>query len=100
MLDLTNARAFNSSLKKAVTNLTGQKVKVEIINSYNFPRPTLWVRVHAEKGMKFSNEFKLQVFDVCGNDRKSLLDETNVSYGNIQSTYISAYLKDWCKLFN
>ena len=98
MLDTSNARAFNSSLKRAVTQITGQKVKVEIINSYKFPNCN--VRIHSEKGLQFSNEFKLQVFDACGHDRKGLLDANNVSYGVIQSTWISAHTNQWCKLFN
>lgn len=91
-----NARAFNSSLKKAITELTGQKVKVEIINSYKFPH--CWVRVYAET--KFSNEFRLQVFDACKLDRKNLLDTEDVCYGNIRESFISAHVPEWENLFN
>ena len=59
-LDTTNARAFNASLKKAVKDLTGDTtIKVEIINSYKFPK--CWARIHSKIG--FSNSFRLKVFD-------------------------------------
>ena len=95
ILNTENARAFNSSLKQAVKELTGQKVKVEIINSYKFPH--CWVRIYAET--EFSNDFRLKVFDCCNKDRSGLLNPENVSYGNIQSRYISAHVPEWQKLF-
>lgn len=100
-LDKTSARSFNSSLKKAVSELIGQKVSVEIINSYNFlkPRSNCWVRVYPEKGKEFSNEFRLAVFDACGYDRKNLLNPNDVYYGNIGSKFISAHVSEWGKLF-
>ncbi len=101
-LDKTSARSFNSSLKAFICTLLGQKIKVEIINSYNFLKPhsNCWVRIYPEKGQRFSNEFKLAVFDACGYDRKGLLDSDNVSFGNIQSNYISAHVSEWCNLAN
>lgn len=98
MLDQTNPRAFNTSLKKAVSALTGQKVRVEIINSYKFNQCT-WVRVYPEKDKSFDNEFRLAVFDATGRDRKDLRSTEDVCYGNICSRYISAYVKDWEELF-
>jgi len=98
MLDSTNPKAFNFSLKKAVQEATGLKVGVEIINSNKFPH--CWVRVIDKSIPDIPNDFRLKVFDACGNDRKSLLNVNDVSYGNIQSNMISAYVKDWIKLFN
>jgi hypothetical protein len=95
-IDISNAKAFNISLKKAISNITGQKVKAEIINSYKFPN--CWVRVYAENS--FSNDFRLTVFDACNNDRKGLLNANDVSYGNIQKGYISAYVSEWIKTIN
>jgi hypothetical protein len=91
----SNARQFNSSLKKAITEAIGQKVKVEIINSYKFPN--CWVRVHPET--TFSNDFRLRVFDGCLKDRKNLLNSDDVSYGNIQSNSISALAIEWMRIF-
>jgi len=93
-LDKTSARAFNSSLKTAIKTITGQKVKVEIINSYKFPH--CWVRVHAETS--FSNDFRLKVFDSCGFDRKGLMNDKDVSYGNIRTNFISAHVPEWEKV--
>ena len=70
-LNTENARAFNSSLKKALNELTNQKNKAEIINSYKFPK--CYVRAYAEN--EFSNDFKLKCFDATGRDRKGLLDD-------------------------
>jgi hypothetical protein len=94
ILDKTSARAFNSSLKKEISRITGQKVKVEIINSYKFPH--CWVRVHAETS--FSNDFRLKVFDSCGFDRKGLMNDKDVSYGNIRTNFISAHVPEWEKV--
>lgn len=94
-LDRTNPGSFNRSLKKAIQELTGQPVRVRIVNSYNFPH--CWVQVW---GGEFSNDFRLKVFDACGLDRKNLLDETNVCYGNIRSNGISAHVPEWEKVFN
>ena len=96
LLNTENAKAFNASLKKLVSELIGQKVKVEIINSYKFP--DCWVRVYPET--EFNNDFKLKVFEGCNYDKKGLLNPNNVSYGNIQSGYISAYVKDWINILN
>lgn len=95
-LDTTNARAFNNSLKKAINGLTSDKVKVEIINSYKFPN--CWVRVYSDS--KFTNDFRLSVFDAMGLNRTDLLDQTNVSYGNIGCKFISAYVQIWEKALN
>lgn len=95
-LDLTSARSFNSSLKKAISEVTGQKIKVEIINSYNFPH--CWVRVYPETS--FSNDFRLRVFDGCGFDRKGLLNDKDVCYGNIRPNYISAHVPEWEKILS
>lgn len=89
-----NARSFNSSLKKAVSEAIGQKVKVEIINSYNFPH--CWVRVYAPD--TFKNDFRLRVFNACGFSSENV-DLTDIHYGNIGSNFISAYVKDWQKVF-
>jgi hypothetical protein len=95
-LNKENARAFNSSLKVAISKLTNQKVKVEIINSHKFPN--CYVRVHAET--EFNNDFRLKVFDAFGNKRDGLLNAENVSYGNIQSKNISGKVFQWENLFN
>jgi len=95
-LNRENARAFNTSLKNAVSKLTNQKVKVEIINSYNFPN--CYVRVYAET--EFNNDFRLSVFDAFGNSRSGLLNINDVSYGNIQSKYISGKVFQWENLLN
>ena len=94
LLDKTNARSFNQSLKQVLNDITGQKLKVSIINSYKFPKNN-WVQVFPEKGKLFSNEFRLSVFDACGFDRKGLLNVDNVSYGNIQHNMISAHISEW-----
>lgn len=93
-LNKESARLFNSSLKQALSNITGQKVRVSIINSYNFPK-NCWVQVLPEKGREFTNEFRLSVFDACKLDRKSLLNADNVCYGNIRSTMVSAHVSEW-----
>ena len=95
-LNKENARSFNSSLKAAISDLTKQKVKVEIVNSYKFP--DCYVRVHAES--EFSNETRLMVFDAFGNSREGLNNPENVSYGNIQSKNISGKVFQWVNLFN
>jgi len=97
VLNKENARSFNSSLKQALSTITGQKVRVSIVNSYNFPK-NCWVQVLPEKDMEFTNEFRLSVFDACGFDRKSLLNVDNVCYGNIQSRMISAKVSSWSRL--
>ena len=96
-LNRENARAFNFSLKQAVKEMTGQKIKVEIINSYKFPN--CWVRIYAET--EFTNDFKLKVFDACNFDRTHLKNiEHGISYGNIRSEFISAHVHEWENLFN
>jgi hypothetical protein len=97
MLDTTTARAFNSSLKKALQKETGLKVSVEIINSYNFPK--CWVRVHAPRPIKFSNELRQKVFTACGYDSKGLGDSDDICYGNIMPSNISAHVPEWQKVF-
>lgn len=93
VLDKTSARSFNNSLKQALSNITGQKIRVSIINSYKFPH--CWVQVLPEKEQVFSNEFRLSVFDACGFDRNSLLHIESVCYGNIRTNMISAYVHQW-----
>ncbi len=88
------AREFNFTLKKAISKLINQKVKVEIINSYKFP--DCYVRLYAET--EFSNEFRLNVFDSFGNSRSGLLNPEDVSYGNIQRKYISGKVSQWQNL--
>jgi hypothetical protein len=95
-LNRENARAFNASLKKAVIEAIGQKVKVEIVNSYNFPN--CWVRVRPET--EFDNDFRLRVFDVCNETRDGLRNLEDVSFGNIKSNSISAKVWEWEKLFS
>lgn len=95
-LNKENARAFNLSLKTAISKLTNQKVKVEIINSYKFPNCHVTVDAESE----FSNDFRLNVFDAFGNSREGLLNLENVSYGNIQSTHITGKVFQWENLFN
>ncbi len=95
-LNKETARAFNQSLKNAVKELTGQKIKVEIINSYKFPN--CWVRIYPET--EFSNEFRGMVFDACKFDRATLLHPENIEYGNIRGNYISAHVPEWEALFN
>jgi hypothetical protein len=95
LLNRDNAKMFNASLKAAIKKLINQKVKVEIINSYKFPN--CYVRVHPET--KFENDFKLRVFDAFGNSRDGLLNPNDVSYGNIQSNYISGKVYQWELLF-
>lgn len=94
-LDKQNARSFNSSLKKAVSALTNQKVTVRVINSYKFPN--CYVEVYAET--TFDNEFRLKAFDAFGNDRKGLLNHTDVNYGNITKSSITGKVFQWENLF-
>ena len=96
-LDTTNARAFNASLKKLLKENTGDNsIKVEIINSYKFPK--CWVRVHSKVG--FSNDFRLSVFDACNYEREGLLNVNDVSYGNIQKSNVSAVVSQWVNFSN
>jgi hypothetical protein len=100
-LNTDNARAFNNSLKQSIKEKFGIKVKVEIINSYNFPKCN--VRIYPDKKdgeFLFSNDLKLKVFDACGHDRKGLLNADAVSYGTIQSNWISCRVQEWQKLFD
>ena len=94
-IDSSSARAFNSSLKKAIKELTNLKVSVSVVNSYKFP--DCYVQIYSDT--EFPNDFKLKVFDACGFDRKNLRDEKFVSYGNITNTHISAKVFQWNKLF-
>ena len=95
-LSTENARAFNSSLKKALKE-QGYNVKVEIINSYKFPN--CWVRIHATD-KNFDNDLRLRVFDANDFNRSNLNNQSDVSYGNIRNTNISAYVHVWEKIFN
>ena len=95
-LSCNNARAFNQSLKAAIGELTNQKVKVNIINSYKFP--DCYVQVYSENG--FSNEHRLLVFDAFGNKRENLLNDNDVIYGNIQKSHICGKVFQWENLFN
>ena len=95
-LNTENARSFNSSLKKAISELINQKVKVEIINPYKFP--DCYVRIHAEN--TFTNDFRLNVFDAFGNSRNGLLNANDVCYGNIRHKDISGKVFQWENLFN
>lgn len=94
-IDSSNAKAFNSSLKKAFKE-EGMNVKIRIVNSYKFPN--CWVEVHPDK--PFSNEFRLRVFDSTGKDRKDIGNINDVSYGNIQANYIAAKVHEWMKVFD
>ena len=94
-LNKESARAFNSSLKKALKE-KGYKVNVEIINSYKFPN--CWVRIHA-KEKSFDNDLRLGIYDTWGYNRNLLLNENDVSFGNIQKNNISAYVHQWEKYF-
>jgi hypothetical protein len=96
-LDKTNARKFNASMKKIISDHLGFKVSVEIINSYKFPN--CYVRLHSGQN-EFSNDFRLLCFDCFGNDRKGLLNDNNVSYGNIQSKSISGKVFQWENLIS
>lgn len=96
-LDKTSARSFNNTLKQALSKLTEQKVRVSIINSYNFPK-NCWVQVLPEKGREFTNDFRLSVFDACGFDRHSLINSDNVCYGNIRSNMVTAKVNSWERL--
>ena len=96
-LDVSSAKAFNASLKKAVAQELGMSlsdVKVSIINSYKFPK--CYVQVFVEGG--FPNEFRLKVADAIG-ARKNLIDDKDVSYGNIQKNRISIHVPEWQAIF-
>lgn len=95
-LNRESARAFNSSLKKALKE-KGYNVKVSIINSYKFPN--CWVQVHETEKI-FDNDLRLAVYDSWGYERSGLLNESDVSCGNIRKNNISAYVHVWEKLFN
>lgn len=93
-LDTSSARSFNSSLKKLMTELTGQKMKVEIINSYKFPNCN--VRIHPEPNKKIPNDLRLQIFHAAGNKIENLKgDISDIYYGVITSTWSSAHVKTW-----
>lgn len=95
-LDTTNAKLFNASLKAAF-KARGVTVKARIINSYNFPR--CWVEVLRRDGKVFSNKLRLAVFDANGLKRENLIDETDVSYGNIRPHMIATHVPFWVKVF-
>jgi hypothetical protein len=95
ILNFTSARAYNASLKKAFKE-RGMAVKVEIINSYKFPK--CWVHVYNKAG--FPNEVRLGIFDACGYDRTGLKNIEDLHYGNIMEKSISAHVPDWEKFFN
>jgi hypothetical protein len=95
VLTTENAKSFNASLKSAINQLTNQKVKVRVINSYKFPN--CYVEVYAEEG--FSNDFRLMIFDAFGNSREGLLNTDNICYGNIQPKHIAGKVFQWENVF-
>lgn len=97
-LNVNSAKEFNVSLKQAIKKVTGLKVSVNIINSYNFPH--CWVRIMCDTNVKFNNEFRLKVFDSCGLNREHLLNTKDVYYGNIRSNMISTHVPEWVKVFD
>lgn len=98
-INSTNARLFNNELKNAIQNLTGKKINVRVVNSYNFPNCYVQVSLK-ERSERFSNEFRLKAFDALGADRSGLLNPSDVHYGNITSFYITLRVNQWQKLFN
>lgn len=94
MLNTTNARSFNTSLKRALNNV-GVEVKVRVINSYKFPN--CYVAIYSEKPLP--NEFRLKLFDATHPDRSGLLNVDDVSYGNIQTGYCTVKVWQWEKMF-
>ena len=98
-LNTENAKSFNASLKQAFKEGGMNGVKVRIINSYKFPN--CWVEVwFPDRTGEFSNDFRLRVFDASGFKRESLLNASDVSYGNIEKHSISAKVWEWEKVFN
>lgn len=95
-LNTGSARDFNKSLKKAIFDLIKDKtVRCEVINSYKFPN--CYVRIWTDN--KFPNELRRTVFDACKFDANGLLNEYDISYGNIQSNRIGATVNEWINTF-
>ena len=95
-MKIENATSFNKFLKNEIAEITNQKVKVRIVNSYKYPN--CYVEVYNENG--FTNDFKLMAFDTLGHSRDNLLNNENISYGNIQSNHISLKVIQWELLIN
>lgn len=89
-----NAKEFNAELKR-VFKFIGFKVKVRIINGYNFPK--CWVDVGCMEGI-FPNELRLAMFDCQGLDRKNLINPNDVNYGNIGEKWVAMSVGNWEKL--
>ena len=94
-LNTTNARSFNTSLKKAFLEAFGLKVKVEIINSYKFPR--CYTRVYSE-GVVFPNPLRNKAAKIVYPTTHEDVEDCNL--GNIRHHYISIHVPEWEKLFS
>ena len=98
-MKIENATNFNKYLKNQIAEMTNQKVKVRIVNSYKYPN--CYVQVYNENG--FTNDFKLMAIDSLGFTGLSmeyLLSQENISYGNIQSNHITLKVYQWDILIN
>ena len=95
-MKIENATSFNKFLKNEIAEMTNQKVKVRIINSYKYPN--CYVEVYNEN--EFTNDFKLMAFDTLGQSRDNLLNKENIRYGNIQANHISLKVFQWKSLIN
>ena len=95
-MKIENATSFNKFLKNEIAEMTNQKVKVRIINSYKYPN--CYVEVYNEN--EFTNDFKLMAFDTLGQSRDNLLNKENIRYGNIQANHISLKVFQWESLIN
>ena len=95
-LNTENATSFNSSLKKAIAEATGQKARASIINSHKFP--DCYVQIRTDENIP--NEFRLKCYDAIRDTREGLLDDKDVCYGNIWSNHITIKVKEWVKVFN
>ena len=95
-MKIENATSFNKFLKNKIAEMTNQKVKVRIVNSYKYPN--CYVEVYNEN--EFTNDFKLMAFDTLGQSRDNLLNKENIRYGNIQANHISLKVFQWESLIN
>ena len=95
-MKIENATSFNKFLKNEIAEMTNQKVKVRIVNSYKYPN--CYVEVYNEN--EFTNDFKLMAFDTLGQSRDNLLNKENIRYGNIQANHISLKVFQWESLIN
>ena len=95
-IKIENATSFNKFLKNKIAEMTNQKVKVRIVNSYKYPN--CYVEVYNEN--EFTNDFKLMAFDTLGQSRDNLLNKENIRYGNIQANHISLKVFQWESLIN